>query len=175
MRPSPDRVRETLFNWLDRSLPGASCLDLFAGSGALGLEALSRGADTVTFVDRDADALRGIEAALGVLGGEGGHCLRVDARTFLSGAPSRFDVVFLDPPYAEAMLPELCTLLDSRGWVGPGTLVYLECAASDGAPALPEGWTLAKSGRAGRVGYHLARCDEPAQAGPAVTDSESPS
>ena len=170
LRPSPDRVRETLFNWLDRSLPGARCLDLFAGSGALGLEALSRGAASVTFVDRDAAALRGIETALELLGTDGGRCLRVDVRTFLSGAPSNYDVVFLDPPYAEAILPELCTLLDSRGWIGPDALVYLECAASDGAPVLPEGWTLAKSGRAGRVGYHLARCDQREP----IPDSESP-
>ena len=141
-------------------LPGAKCLDLFAGSGALGLEALSRGAASVTFVDRDPAAVRGIEKALALLDATGARCRCVDAITYLKGGAERFDIVFLDPPYSEAMLPELCTLLDSCGWIGRDALVYLECAAADGAPELPRGWSLAKSGRAGRVGYHLARRDE---------------
>lgn len=158
LRPTPDRVRETLFNWLQFELPGRRCLDLFAGSGALGFEALSRGAAAVQFVEPDAAAVRAITEALRVFGTDRGRVAQQDAFTFLRGHPAEpYDIVFLDPPYAERWLPRTCTALEEGGWLEPDAFIYLEDAASHGAPQLPEGWNLLRSKKAGDVGYHLAR------------------
>jgi 16S rRNA (guanine966-N2)-methyltransferase len=156
LRPTPDRVRETLFNWLQFRIAGTRCLDLFAGSGALGLEALSRGAAEVLFVERDPQAADAIRDALSLLGGRG-LVERRDGFAFLAQAAARpFDVVFLDPPYDRLWLPRLCAALESGGWLEPDARIYLEDAAERGEPILPVGWTLLRSGRAGDVGYHLA-------------------
>ena len=104
IRPSPDRVRETLFNWLREQVAGARCLDLFAGSGALGLEALSRGACQVTFVDQERQAVEAISAHLQNLGATGGEVVQAEALAFLRGTPAAFDIVFLDPPFASELL-----------------------------------------------------------------------
>jgi 16S rRNA (guanine966-N2)-methyltransferase len=159
IRPTPDRVRETVFNWLQQDISGAHCLDLYAGSGALGLEALSRGAARVVLVDVEAAVTRHLSQTLEALGCDRGQVVRSDAARFLAGTPEPFDVVFLDPPYADRALFEVCRLLDERGWLRPGGLAYLEDAASAGTPQLPAGWTLLRSKRAGEVGYHLARRD----------------
>jgi 16S rRNA (guanine966-N2)-methyltransferase len=164
VRPTPDRVRETLFNWLAPVIAGARCLDLFAGSGALGLEALSRGAAEVVFVDRSAPALRQVGQHLGTLGCERGRMVCMDAAGYLEGPAQRFDVVFLDPPYRAGLLEPMLSRLAERGWVGPGNAVYLEHGADSPPPALPPGWTLARSAAAGQVRYHLARF-EPRMAG----------
>lgn len=158
IRPSPDRVRETLFNWLQPVIAGACCLDLFAGSGALGLEALSRGAAQVEFVDRASRAIAAIREHLGLLG-EGGKARThtADAASFLRQPPSTvFDIVFLDPPYAAGLLEPACQALEAGGWLTPGARIYLECAAEDGLPALPGNWMAVRNGIAGQVGYHLA-------------------
>ncbi|MDE1922583.1 MAG: 16S rRNA (guanine(966)-N(2))-methyltransferase RsmD [Gammaproteobacteria bacterium] len=158
LRPTPDRVRETLFNWLQPHIVGARCLDLFAGSGALGLEALSRGARHVVFVERDAaaaDALRGHLEHLGAAARGEVHC-RSAVQT-LRDAAQPFDLIFLDPPFASAALGEILPLIAERGWLAPAGLVYLENARAAGAPPLPPAWRLLKSKSAGEVGYHLAR------------------
>jgi 16S rRNA (guanine966-N2)-methyltransferase len=155
IRPTPDRVRETLFNWLGARVAGARCLDLFAGSGALGLEALSRGAAEVTFVEQHAAAARELRARLAEWGGGNAQVVRSDARRFLAGAPRRYELVFLDPPFASQLLGEAARLLEARGWLAPGALIYVECAARGPPPRLPEGWTPLKGKRAGEVGYHL--------------------
>jgi 16S rRNA (guanine966-N2)-methyltransferase len=158
LRPTPDRVRETLFNWLQMHVHGSRCLDLFAGSGALGIEALSRGASEVTFVERDPAAAKSIEQALVMLGCARGHLVRRDAFDYLAGhAAHAFDIVFLDPPYDEQWLAPACAALEHGGWVRDGSWVYLENAAAQGEPRLPESWALTRSKRAGDVGYHLAR------------------
>ena len=155
IRPTPDRVRETLFNWLAARVPGARCLDLFAGSGALGLEALSRGAAHVTFVEHDAAAAREIAARLTEWGARAASVAQSDARKFLERTPAApFDIVFLDPPFASTLAAETAARLDRGGWLTDGALVYLECAAA-AAPGAPAGWTLLKTKRAGEVGYHL--------------------
>ncbi len=155
IRPTPDRVRETLFNWLAARVPGARCLDLFAGSGALGLEALSRGAAHVTFVERDLEAAREIRARLAQWGAHGASVEHADARGFLQRRPAAaFDIVLLDPPFASALLGETAARLEQGGWLSDGALVYLESAAG-AAPPVPAGWTLLKTKRAGEVGYHL--------------------
>ncbi len=163
LRPTPDRVRETLFNWLQSDVVGSRCLDLFAGSGALGIEALSRGAAEVVFVENDATAASSIEASLERFQTDSGRVVQSDAFRFLCGAVQPFDIVFLDPPYASRALASLCAKLDEAGWVRAGGLVYLEDAASAGPPELPPGWTLLRSKRAGDVGYHLARREPPAE------------
>jgi len=159
IRPTPDRVRETLFNWLQGVTPGSRCLDLYAGSGALGLEALSRGAREVVFVDVEPAVVRHIGDTLRELGCDRGRAVRADAAGFLAGTPTPFDVIFLDPPFAEPVLPDLCRRIEAGGWLKDGGFVYLEAPATAGEPELPPGWTLLKSKRAGEVGYHLARRD----------------
>jgi len=159
IRPTPDRVRETLFNWLQVVTPGSRCLDLYAGSGALGFEALSRGARGVVFVDVEPAVVRHIGETLRELGCDRGQTVRADAAGFLAGPATPFDVIFLDPPFAEPVLAETCRRIEAGGWLKGGGLVYLEAPAAAGEPALPPGWTLLKSKRAGEVGYHLARRD----------------
>lgn len=157
LRPTPDRVRETLFNWLASVVSGSRCLDLFAGSGALGLEALSRGAASVTFVERERDAAERLRETTMALAPGRAQVLHADALAWLGGPAARYDIVFLDPPFdADLMAPAL-RALESGGWLAPAACIYLEAPAKHGPPALPEGWILHRSGRAGAVGYHLAR------------------
>ena len=160
VRPTPDRVRETLFNWLAPSLPGARCLDLFAGTGALGLEALSRGAGETTFVERDADLVRALDERIGALAALA-RVVHGDALEFLSSRPQhRFDVVFVDPPYAMGLSRVLEKLAP---WLGPEHLVYVERPVQRGGHALEEfldalpGAHLVKQGRAARVAFGLLR------------------
>lgn len=156
LRPTPDRVRETLFNWLAPYLPGARCLDLFAGSGALGFEALSRGAARVVMVERDpaaADALRDNRTRLAA---DAADVRSGEAGAYLEGPVEPFDIVFLDPPYASDLLDASIRQLAARGWLRPGGWVYLEAHEGE-LPPLPEDWRLVRSKTAGQVGYHLAR------------------
>jgi 16S rRNA (guanine966-N2)-methyltransferase len=158
LRPTPDRVRETVFNWLQFDLAGRRCLDLFAGSGALGFESLSRGAAEAIFVERDAAAADAIRAMLGALRCERGHVVQEDALAWLGRGLSRpFDVVYVDPPYGQRLLPATLEQLERGGWLAPDAYIYLEDAAEHGVPDLPAGWGLHRSKRAGDVGYHLAR------------------
>jgi len=156
LRPTPDRVRETLFNWLGQWLDGLCCLDLFAGSGALGLEAASRGAAAVTLVDADPRAVRHLLMHCEALGaGTSVQVLRGDALHFLRDARPQqaFDVVFLDPPYALGLLPQCLGALPRL--LAPGAHVYVE----DAAPlVVPAGWEQVREGRAGRVHFGLLRC-----------------
>jgi len=162
LRPTPDRVRETLFNWLQHDVAGARCLDLFAGSGALGLEALSRGARELVFVEQAVAASRALSEQLTRLGaGRTGQVVEMGAARYLR-TPAQppgacFDIVFLDPPFGRGLLAEYVPMLDSGKWVKPGGLVYLENEKAEGPPALPIHWELLKSKSAGEVGYHLAR------------------
>jgi 16S rRNA (guanine966-N2)-methyltransferase len=155
IRPTPDRVRETLFNWLGTATQGAQCLDLFAGSGALGLEALSRGAAHVTFVEQDAAAVRELRARLAEWQAADAHVERGDALRYLAGAARTFDIVFLDPPFASGLLTRAAALLEERRWLRDGALIYVECAAREPLPALPPSWRALKAKQAGEVGYHL--------------------
>ncbi len=164
LRPTPDRIRETLFNWLQPALAGARCLDLFAGSGALGLEALSRGAQAAVFVEQAPAAARALREQCARLGiaAPAARVAEMGAKRFLGIPGEPFDIVFLDPPYALDALPEHLPLLaDGNGsggsWVKPGGLIYLECERTAGVPAMPTAWELLKSKSAGEVGYHLAR------------------
>jgi 16S rRNA (guanine966-N2)-methyltransferase len=158
LRPTPDRVRETLFNWLQHDIAGARCLDLFAGSGALGLEALSRGAKQLVFVEQAAVAARALQEQLTRLGaGSAGRVVEMGASRYLSSPPQAFDIVFLDPPFGRGALAQYVPLLDGGEWLRPEGLVYLENEKAEGVPVLPAHWQLLKSKSAGEVGYHLAR------------------
>lgn len=156
IRPTPDRVRETLFNWLQPVIDGAVCLDLYAGSGALGLEALSRGAARSVFVDREATALRCIGAHLEVLGCDNAVLVHAAAETYLAHTEQRFDLILLDPPFGSPRWDRVLPLIEGRRLLRAGGRVYLENLVSDGPPPLPDGWQLERSKRAGRVGYYLA-------------------
>jgi 16S rRNA (guanine966-N2)-methyltransferase len=156
VRPTPDRVRETLFNWLAPRIVGARCLDLFAGSGALGIEALSRGAAQVCCVDTQATLLQALRKQLADWRASGHELIQADALRWLGEAPPRaFDLVFLDPPFASGLNEPALRLLTSRPWLAAGAWIYLEQNAADPLPALPAGWAPRKSGRAGAVGYYL--------------------
>ena len=158
LRPTPDRVRETLFNWLQHSIAGTRCLDLFAGSGALGLEALSRGASEAVFVEQVPAAARVLQEQLVRLGGESkGRVFEMGAARYLRTPARAFDIAFLDPPFGTNALAEYVPMLDAGNWIAPGGLVYLENERNAGIPALPAHWELLKSKSAGEVGYHLAR------------------
>lgn len=160
IRPTPDRVRETLFNWLSPHIAGARCLDLFAGSGALGLEALSRGALHVLFVEHSADTARELRRTLQRWGGEraaAGEVRVAEALVFLSAKAEPCNVVFLDPPFAGGLLGAAAARLEAGGWLAPGALIYAECPAREALPPLPRSWSVAKTGKAGEVGYHLLR------------------
>jgi 16S rRNA (guanine966-N2)-methyltransferase len=156
LRPTPDRVRETIFNWLQPVITESRCLDLFAGSGALGFEALSRGAAQVVLVDRDRYIVEQLRATATKLGAQGAECVMNEAQRFLSQTATAFDIVFLDPPYASGVLADICRRL-SEGWLAPSALVYLEAPSDAGLPSLPAGWTVHRSKTAGQVGYHLLR------------------
>ena len=155
IRPTPDRVRETLFNWLGPATQGAHCLDLFAGSGALGLEALSRGAAHVTFIEQDAAAAQALRTLLAEWQAGDARVERADALRYLAGASRQFDIVFLDPPFGSDLLARAAVLLEERHWLKSGARIYVECAAREGLPALPRSWQPLKAKQAGEVGYHL--------------------
>ena len=152
-------MRETLFNWLGPRVSGARCLDLFAGSGALGLESLSRGAAQVTFVERDAVAARELYARLTEWGAVGARVENSEALRFLDMANGLsigpFSIVFLDPPFESDLLAQAAELLEKGGLLTPGALIYVECAARKGLPALPPNWPTTKAKQAGEVGYYL--------------------
>lgn len=156
LRPTPDRVRETLFNWLAPVIRGARCLDLFAGSGALGFEAASRGAAHCVLVERDARAVQVLREQVSRLGARQMQVVEADAPAWLSVAPQPFDIVFLDPPYRAGLLPECVDLLEGSGWLAPEAWIYLETGR--GTPLeLPENWELYRNNRAGQVSYQLVR------------------
>jgi 16S rRNA (guanine966-N2)-methyltransferase len=162
IRPTPDRVRETLFNWLQPVIADARCLDLFAGSGVLGLEALSRGAAHVVFVDREPAVASHLRDTLRTLGADATSVRASDAMRFLQTPSECFDIVFLDPPFAANVLDEVCAHL-AAGWLAPGAYVYLECPAGSALPELPPGWAVHRSKRAGQVGYHLLSTAAPSR------------
>ncbi len=156
LRPTPDRVRETLFNWLQPVIVGARCLDLFSGSGALALEALSRGAAEAVAVESNASAVAALRAAAARFGAEGLRIDHADALSYLKGTPRPFDVVFLDPPFAADLLVQAQAAL-GRGWLAHPAWIYLESAPGQAGDGLPEGWETWREKRAGDVVFRLAR------------------
>ena len=156
LRPTPDRVRETLFNWLGQDLTGRVCLDLFAGSGALGFEAASRGARRVIMVESDPLVFRALGASRAALDAAAVDLRKADALDFLRADTGVYDTVFVDPPFKVGYWPRLAPLLPPR--LAPGALVYYESAEP---PELPAGWEKWKQGRAGKVSHQLLRRTQP--------------
>jgi 16S rRNA (guanine966-N2)-methyltransferase len=152
LRPTPDRVRETLFNWLGQDLTGRDCLDLFAGSGALGFEAASRGARCVTMVENDATTWKALQENRVALAATTVTAVRADALEFLKNHQDRYHVVFLDPPFADDHWPQLLAQLPQH--LAAGGLVYCERAQP---LAVLDGWEVVKSGRAGQVSHQLLK------------------
>jgi len=155
LRPTADRVRETLFNWLQPQLPGARCLDLFAGSGALGLEAASRGAAEVLLLERSPRVVEQLRKNVALLELGRVQVSQVNTLTWLQGEARPFDILFLDPPFDDDLLGETCRLLQTQGWLAAGARIYLEMDARTRLPELPAEWTRLKEKQAGQVCYYL--------------------
>lgn len=156
LRPTAERVRETLFNWLAPVVQGARCLDLCAGTGALGIEALSRDAASVQFVERDARAAQALRDNLKRLKAAAGQVTAAEAGAFLQGASQLYDLVFLDPPFALGLWTALAQQLEARGWLAAQAWVYVE-SPRNGTLVLPSNWQLHREGHAGEVRFALYR------------------
>ena len=165
LRPTSERIRETLFNWLAPSIAGSRCLDLFAGTGALGLEALSRGAAIAVFVERSPEALKTLRDNIAVLAAGNAEVVAGDALDYVQRASQPFDVVFLDPPFIDNQLGPVCQALAASGLLAPGAKVYLEQDRTAAAPELPAGWTMTKNKTAGNVRYGLVQTGESPHSG----------
>ena len=158
LRPTSERIRETLFNWLAPQIHGARCLDLYAGTGALGLEALSRGAASAVFVEVSRIAAQQLRTNVELLKAEKATVLQQDALEYLDSKPDeKFDIVFLDPPFAADLLDETCRLLAQQQVLAERALIYLEQDRSKGEPELPEGCQVLKNKTAGNVRYMLVQ------------------
>ncbi len=163
VRPTPARTRETLFNWLTFHLAGSDCLDLFAGSGALGLEALSRGAARATLVDHTPALAKALRDNLRLLKSEGGEVVCSDVESYLrQRTRPPFDIVFMDPPFRQGWLEKLFPLIDDNAWVKPGGWVYAEHESDLPTPSAPANWQLHRQKTAGQVTYCLFRVKESA-------------
>ncbi len=159
LRPTGDRIRETLFNWLAPDIQGAHCLDVFAGSGALGLEALSRGAESSLLLEKHAAAAQQLKANLQLLQAGNGRVEQVDSLHWLSQPPSpqlsyAFDIVFIDPPFALALWDKIANALEAGNWLASEAVIYLE-APRDAELQLPPNWHLHRDKQAGQVSYRL--------------------
>lgn len=160
LRPTSERIRETLFNWLATPIHGARCLDLCAGTGALGLEALSRGAGELVFVEQSAAAFKTLKNNISLLGATNTEVLNVDARHYLGGTSAKpFDIVFLDPPFAADLYDELCRLLTEHRWLADDARIYIEMDKDLPELCLPDDWQVLKNKTAGKVRYMLAATD----------------
>jgi 16S rRNA (guanine966-N2)-methyltransferase len=156
LRPTTDRIRETLFNWLAPQLQGARCADLFAGSGALGLEALSRGASHCDFIEQSPVALAQLREHLHTLqASTSGYCHGGSALHFLDAARQPYDIVFIDPPFGQSLVEPACNALVNRHLLNPQAMVYIETAATEPAPKIPGDWLAHREKTAGGVTYRL--------------------
>lgn len=155
LRPTSDRIRETVFNWLQFYIGDSRCLDLFAGSGALGLEAASRGAARVDLVEADTSAYRQLQQSKQVLAADNCQLFHTQAQTFLQTASDKYDIVFVDPPYQADLWSEVAKALVDKSLLNDGARIYLEYPRQQVMPELPESWILIKDKKAGDVKYCL--------------------
>lgn len=161
LRPTPDRVRETLFNWLQGRIVGAHCLDLFAGSGALGFEALSRGAKQVIMVEKHTAAANALRQNSQLLPATGAQLINDDALRYLQRATERFDIIFLDPPFRQDFLPKVLNLINTRGLLNTDGLIYLEQEAEAALDFSEFGLAIYRQTKAGQVQSLLLSAVEP--------------
>jgi 16S rRNA (guanine966-N2)-methyltransferase len=166
LRPTSARVRETLFNWLSTDIRGRHCLDLFAGTGALGFEALSRGAASATMIEKSKAAGSILKHSAELLEADNARIECADAMVYL-GRPAdrRYDIVFLDPPFADDLVEECCQLLQSNGWLSDNATIYIEQDKSRPMPSLPDGWRPGRDRSAGNVRFVLAHTGAEAEQG----------
>ncbi|MEL2240048.1 16S rRNA (guanine(966)-N(2))-methyltransferase [Leclercia adecarboxylata] len=155
LRPTTDRVRETLFNWLAPSMVDARCLDCFAGSGALGIEALSRYAASATLLEMDRSVAQQLQQNLVTLKAAHARVVNTNSLAFLAQAGTPHDVVFVDPPFRKGLLEETLTLLENNGWLANDALIYVESEVENGLPPVPAHWDLHREKVAGQVAYRL--------------------
>jgi 16S rRNA (guanine966-N2)-methyltransferase len=156
LRPTPVRVRETLFNWLQYDIPGSRCLDLYAGSGALGFEAASRGAKSVVQIENNPDTCRALKENAIKLSATQTKIIQSDVFRYLSGDAEPFDIVFLDPPFAINLVTQTCQWLEDKCWLSKHAKIYVEVESKmEFLEELPENWKLLKSKTAGEVNFHL--------------------
>jgi 16S rRNA (guanine966-N2)-methyltransferase len=148
LRPTPNRIRETLFNWLQNEIVGARCLDLFAGTGALAFEALSRGAAEVVMVESNPKIIESLKEHAETLGCEGHIIQTADATSWMQQGIKGFDIVFLDPPFGQGYIQQCCTIISEHSLLNAHGLVYIE---SEKNLSLPDGWKIRKQMRAGNV------------------------
>jgi len=160
LRPTMDRVRETVFNWLQGEIVDARCLDLFSGSGAMGLEALSRYAGEVVMIDKNPRAMAMIDKNLALLGAKNARVLQMDARDFLAQAATleadkTYDIVFLDPPFNKQLVAPFCDLLAQSNCLSKQASIYIEMENNTMLPKLPEAWEVIRQKKAGQLAYYL--------------------
>ncbi|AWK43683.1 16S rRNA (guanine(966)-N(2))-methyltransferase [Photorhabdus laumondii subsp. laumondii] len=155
LRPTTDRVRETLFNWLAPIIQEAHCLDCYAGSGALGLEALSRYAAQVTLIEYEHNIAKQLSANLDLLNAQNAEVINDSALTYLSQPGTSYEVVFLDPPFRKGMLSETIKLLEEQNWLADESWIYVEAESESTAIDVPVNWQLHREKVAGQVAYRL--------------------
>ncbi|MFK5984901.1 MAG: 16S rRNA (guanine(966)-N(2))-methyltransferase RsmD [Pseudomonadota bacterium] len=162
LRPTLDRVRETLFNWLQGIIYNAHCLDLYSGSGALGFEALSRGAAKVTMVDNNRKVIKQLEQNLKLLDCKNGKILSKDANDFISTATplQQYQIVFLDPPFNKDLLDNICQKLEQYNLLASDAIIYIEVEKNFQLTALPDNWFKIKEKQAGQLAYYLFQREE---------------
>jgi 16S rRNA (guanine966-N2)-methyltransferase len=154
LRPTPDRVRETLFNWLQAAIPGANCLDLFAGSGALGIEALSRGAASSVLIEQDRNTAETLRESIKMLDADEIVVHQADALQWIKAADQVFDIIFLDPPFGKNLIEQSLSLLTESECVGEQTLIYVE---SESVWQAEKNVEVIKQAKAGQVHYTLLK------------------
>lgn len=159
LRPTPDRVRETLFNWIQTGLPGAQCLDLFAGSGSLGLEALSRRAESVTFVDLNTITTNQLKRNLQTLKSQNSEVIQADVLQWLeqrqTDMEQRYDIVFMDPPFRQGLVAPCCELLERHNLLADNAIIYVETESELTHLEVPAHWHEHRKKQAGQVTYRL--------------------
>lgn len=163
LRPTTDRVRETLFNWLAPYMVDARCLDCFAGSGALGLEALSRYAASATLLELERHVAQQLQKNLATLKASNAQVVNANTIAFLTGPGTPHDVVFIDPPFRKGLLDETLRLLENNGWLADDALIYVESEVENGLPPVPASWELHREKVAGQVAYRLYHRQQPGE------------
>ena len=160
LRPTPSRVRETLFNWLQTDIINSRCLDLYAGSGALGFEAASRGAKQVVQVESNPKACQKLRENIALLGAEQISVFALDVARYLKQQAATFELVFIDPPFGQNLVAPTCQLLAQNGWLAAYAKIYVEAERQWELTDMPADWRLLKSKAAGEVRYHLFQRQE---------------
>ncbi|MCZ7834183.1 16S rRNA (guanine(966)-N(2))-methyltransferase [Atlantibacter hermannii] len=155
LRPTTDRVRETLFNWLAPYMVDARCLDCFAGSGALGLESLSRYAASATLLEMERPVAQQLQKNLATLKAANGKVVNTNTLNYLNQTGTPHDIVFIDPPFRKGLLDDTLSLLEKNGWLADEALIYVESEVENGMPPVPANWQLHREKVAGQVAYRL--------------------